>query len=91
MLNGLSSCKGVITRIRETINNIEKSAIDFVLMSADLSNFIDSMLIDKERKHVLTKITKSKVIKSDHNVLISKMKFKWNKKENIKRREIFNF
>ena len=40
--NGLSSCVGVITRMRETINGIEKSAIDFMLMSTDLQKYIEN-------------------------------------------------
>lgn len=56
VVNGLPLCQGVITRRRETIDGIEESAINFVLMSSDLLNYIDSMIIDEDRKHVLTKI-----------------------------------
>ena len=55
---------------------------------------MESLEIDDERKHILTKYTKvkngTKRTESDHNVLLSKMKFKWMKKLRMKKIEIFN-
>ena len=58
--NALPQCEGVITRKRVTKDTIEESTIDFVLLSADLANEVDSILIDEKRAHVLTKITKQR-------------------------------
>ena len=69
--NGLPQCEGLITRKRVTKDAIEESTIDFVLLSADLLNDIQSILVDEKRTHVLTKITKHKngikKVESDHN------------------------
>ena len=51
-------CKGVITREKTTCNGIERSVIDFVIVSSDLLKHIERIHIDDERKHVLTKIMK---------------------------------
>ena len=63
-------------------------------MSTDLVDDLESFEVDEERKHVLIKImkTKSGVVKkeSDHNVMISKFKFKWNKQIQSKRVELYN-
>ena len=53
-------CKGLITRERHTTNSVEKSVIDFVIVSQDLVPEILSMMIDDDRKYVLTKLTKTK-------------------------------
>ena len=76
--NGSEKCRGVITRRRNTRKRIEQSAIDFVLFSSDLKKHFISLHIDEERKHVLTRIKKTKkgatVKESDHNVLVSEFK-----------------
>jgi hypothetical protein len=73
--NSLSKCKGLITRRRVTKYRTEESCIDVLLFSSDLQQHFTSLLIDEERKHVLTKIrnTKNGVVKkeSDHHVLLS--------------------
>ena len=92
--NSMDKCKGLVTRRRVTKNTTEESVIDFVIMSRDLANEVESIIIDDERKHVLTKITKTKkgVIKSesDHNVIFSHFKLPWNRREIKQREEIFN-
>ena len=61
VVNGLEDkCTGLITRERTTTNGDEKSVIDFVIVSQDLVEMIKSMLIDDKRKHVLTRLTKTK-------------------------------
>ena len=61
VVNGLGEiCKGVITRERTTTISVEKSIMDFVIVSNDLVSDILSMMIDDERKHALTKLTKTK-------------------------------
>ena len=55
--NGLGNkCKGLITRRRKTVNSVEESIIDHVLVSDDLEEQLDSVEIDEEKNHSLTKI-----------------------------------
>ena len=93
--NGLDDkCKGYITRKRETKDSMEKSIIDHVIISEDLVEKLEYLLVDEEREHVLSRITKTKkgVIEkqSDHNVIVSKFKFNWKKKVRSKRIEMYN-
>ena len=95
VVNGMKEiCKGLITRERHTINSIEKSIIDFVIVSDDLVTNVLSMMIDDERKHVLTKLTKTKSgikkVESDHNTILTKLIIKWKLDEKETKREIFN-
>ena len=95
LLNGLKDvCEGAITRKRVTKNGVEESIIDFVIISPGLEKDIKSLKIDEDRKHVLTKITKTKKgvkkQESDHNVLLSKFKFCWSKNVKKARIEMFN-
>ena len=95
VVNGIEEkCTGLITRERHTINGIEKSIIDFVIVSEDLVTDVDSILIDDERKHVLTKLTKTKNgikrTESDHNTIVTKLKVKWKSNSKTHKREIYN-
>ena len=71
--NGDKRSEGVITRKRVTRDRVEESAIDIVLFSLDMMPYFVSLKVDEGRKHVLTRITKTKngvnTKKSDHNVL----------------------
>ena len=74
--NGSIKCPEAITRKRATTYRTEESCIDLVMISTDMNSQFMSLHIDKEKKHVLTRITKSKngivtVKESDHNVLIT--------------------
>ena len=85
VLNGVSEkCKGSITRNRVTVDNTEESIIDHVIISDDLKEQFVSLMVDEERNHILTKVTKSKrgIIKTtiDHNVLVSKFELTWSRK-----------
>ena len=92
--NSMDVCKGLVTRKRMTKSTTEKSVIDFVILSEDLRKDVDCILIDDERKHVLTRITKNKSgvvkVESDHNVIFTKLKMQWDKKVCQQRRELFN-
>ena len=92
--NSMDVCKGLVTRKRMTKSTTEKSIIDFVILSEDLRKDVDCILIDDERKHVLTRITKNKSgvvkVESDHNVIFTKLKMQWDKKVCQQRREVFN-
>ena len=86
MVNGLvEKRKGIITRERHTVDGIEKTAIDFVVMSSDLVKHIESIHIDEERVHVLTKNLKTKSTveysESNHNIINATMNMKWSQKE----------
>ena len=63
-------------------------------MSDDLKHAIESIPIDEEREHVLSKITKTKKgvvrVESDHNVIFTCLKLAWNKKIKENRNELFN-
>ena len=59
-----------------------------------MEDIISEVIIDEDRKHVLTRYTKTKkgpsLKESDHNSIITYIKAKWNKKRNIKRTETYN-
>ena len=92
--NSLEQCEGLVTRKRVTINGTEESVIDFVIMREDLKSEVQSIKIDDEREHVLTKIAKTKKgvvkVESDHNTIISKFKLSWCKNVKENRKEVFN-
>ena len=93
--NGMEEkCTGLITRKRVTKEGTEESIIDFVIISNDLVESVESVEIDDKRKHVLTKHTKTKhgikSTESDHNVIITRMKLKWTKRITKQDIEIFN-
>ena len=84
--NGLEDKrKGIITRQKMTVNGVEESVIDLVLISNTLSEHIESIHTDEERTHVLTKNVKVgkmvKHIESDHNIINTKLNIAWNKSE----------
>ena len=43
-----------------TKNGTEESVIDFIIVSDDLKDEVEAIIIDDERKHVLTRVTKTK-------------------------------
>ena len=53
--NGSEHCTGRITRQRTTKQRLEESCIDVVLLSSDMMNHFKSLMIDEQRKHVLTR------------------------------------
>ena len=92
--NSMTECKGLITRNRITKNGSEKSIIDFVLLSDDLKNEVETIVIDEERKNVLTKLSKTKKgiskVESDHNTIFTHLKLSWTKRLKKQRNELFN-
>ena len=58
--NASDKCSGTITRRRQTRDRLEQSVIDILLISSDMKEHFTKMHVDEERKHVLTKIRKSK-------------------------------
>ena len=92
VVNGIQGkCTGLITRERTTVQGVEKSVIDFVIVSRDIEKHIEYMHIDDQRKNVLTKLIKTKKrhtkkVESDHNLIGTKLSLPWNKQA-----EVFNF
>ena len=84
---------GAITRRRETSKSIEESIIDHVIISNDPVEYVESIPIDEEGHHSLTKITKTRegIIKrkSDHNTIISKFQFTWKRQKASNRIEMY--
>ena len=61
VVNGLEGkSKGTITRHRTTIDSIERSTIDFVILSSDLVENVVSVTTDEEKLHCLASCQKSK-------------------------------
>ena len=52
-------CTGLNKRGGKAVNGIEKSIIDFVMVSQDLVKEIWRMITDNERKYVLNRLTKN--------------------------------
>ena len=90
-----SKCSGVITRSRSIEGRVEESVIDFVIISADLLDDIEELIIDEKREHALTKIMHSKnavkKVTSDHNVMLSKFSLNMSKIKPPKKVEVYNF
>ena len=92
--NGTKQCKGLITRERTTTDRNEKSCIDLVMFSPDVLKYFKTMVIDESRKHVLTRISKSKngafKKESDHNVLLTEFSYEVDISENKNKVEVYN-
>ena len=81
VVNSSIKCAGTITRKRVTSEAVEESTIDFMIVSDDLIENIDKMVVDENRKHSLTKIVKNKKkVESDHNSLVTTFNLEWNKR-----------
>ena len=65
-----------------------------MIISPDIADELEALVIDEQRNHVLTKILKTKAgiskKESDHHAIISKFSFKWNKRIHTKRIEMYN-
>ena len=94
LVNSLQLCEGLITRIRRAGKNIEKSILDFFIVCDKVRPYLEKMVIDEARRHVLTNFnpirTGGKAIESDHNTEILKLKMEYQKKKQD-RIEIFNY
>ena len=92
--NGTEQCSGVITRTRSTSNRTERSCIDVVMFSSELRDHFKSLMIDEERRHILTKIRKTKTgvvtKESDHNVLITEFTCKFVITDKNSEAEVYN-
>ena len=96
VVNGMEEIRsGVITRERITTRSVERSVIDLVIVSHDLREHIKSIYIDEGKFVALNKIVKKhndiKIVKSDHNSIITKLKCLWSPKQRKDKIEIYNF
>ena len=95
IVNTLDLCKGLTTRERKTNVRVEKSVIDYVIVCEVLKSYLEEMIIDEDRIHVLTKYASRKGIKktifSDHNILYSRFSILFDQKPKEIRKELFNF
>ena len=95
MVNSLKDkCSGLITRQRTTDKVNEKSIIDFVIVCKDMVEMIEGLIIDEDKKYVLTKYRKTKkgiqVRHSDHNSLVTSVRATWQRKIKLTHTEIYN-
>ena len=94
VVNNLEICSGSITRKRTTVNGVEESIIDLVLISRDLLEIVEHLLIEENKDHALTRISKNKgkvvVKESDHNSLISRLNVVWRREMKKERFEVYN-
>ena len=95
ILNMDSNCTGAITRKRKTVNGVEASILDYVIVCEDMMSHFEGMKIDEERNHVLTKYSTKKghkvMVESDHNLLHASFNIKYKKPPVKTKREVFNF
>ena len=57
VVNGTSKCEGVITRYRKTINSVEESVLDHMIVCDLFFKLITKMTIDESGTYALTKYT----------------------------------
>ena len=60
VVNGLSLCEGVITRIRNKNGIEEKSVLDFFIVCSRVLPYVTKMVIDVDKKHILTNYKNAK-------------------------------
>jgi hypothetical protein len=95
VVNSLNTkVNGSTTRKRITVDGIEESIIDFVIVSLDLVKDVENLLIDEQKEYALSKIVKRKnsvqVLHSDHHVMIASFGLSWNN-EVPQKEDLFNF
>ena len=83
---------GAITRRRVTSKSTEESIIDHVIISFDIEEYLESILIDEEGHHSLTKIFKNKNgLITRKNTILSKFNFTWKRNKTSNRIEMYTF
>ena len=76
-------CKGVITIRRTMEESVEESVIDFLIISVDIMHGLKDLIIYEEKG--------LKLVTTDHNVVLSKLKVPVEANIDKERIEIFNF
>ena len=97
VVNGSSLCEGTVTRFRKTINSVEESVLDHLIVCKSFFSLVSKMTIDEAGQYSLTKYTNkrgyavcSKV--SDHRTIIAEINYKVsNKISRNERTEIYDY
>ena len=55
LVNSSPFCTGLITRQRSVAGRLERSIVDYVIVSEGIGSQLEKMIIDDQRAHVLTK------------------------------------
>ena len=94
VVNATNKCFGIITRFKKTARRTEESVLDYFVVCEELFQKITKMVIDEERQYVLSRFYKYKhktsTVESDHNLMVLYLSFKWNQKQIVQRKEIYN-
>ena len=94
VVNSLALCEGLITRSRMVDGKVQKSVLDFFVICHRVLPFLNKMVIDESKTHILTNYQNirngGKVIDSDHftQYMDLNLKIETVKPERI---EMFNF
>ena len=95
LVNASDLCKGKITRQRDAAGRLDISILDYVIVSEELINHLEDMVIDEERIYVLTKYASTKgvqkKVESDHNILFAKFNIEVQSDKRKERIEVFEF
>ena len=90
--NTVDKCIGAITRERVVSGVTQKAILDYILVCEQMKVFLDKVMIDEKRLHVLTNYSRKKgnPILSDHNIMFAKFKLKYSRLPTSNRKELFN-
>ena len=70
MINSADICRGVFTRIKATKKKVEKSVLDYVIVSNQFKDQFLSCLIDEDKQLTPWHNLKKERVHSDHNSLL---------------------
>ena len=94
IVNSLPQCQGLVTRSRLKNGSLEESILDFFIVCSSVLPFVKRMVIDNEKKHILTNYKAAKkngkAVDSDHYTLYVDLELEITK-EKQERHEIYNF
>ena len=93
--NGTPKCEGTITRERQTIDRLEQSIIDFLIVCPNMFSSLQSMKIDdnNKMKRYIRRKNNITIIQSDHKLIVGVFNqcLRNNLNNPEKRLNIFNF
>ena len=94
VVNSLQVCRGLITRSRMKDGTLEESVLDFFVVCSLVLPFLNQMVIDNSKQHILTNYKKAadmgKAVDSDHYTEYMDLNLEVTK-EKPERQELFNF
>ena len=89
ILNSSNMCKGVFTRIHNYRNKVEKSVLEYVLVSADLYSQLVSMHIDEEKLFTPWRLINKGKRFSDHCAIRFKLELNYRNRNKKKQQQKF--